>query len=194
MQSDHQHHFADRLRASTRSAHRALDHHPILAPLIRTPLTKEDYIRALAALHGPQKAIEHTLRNFVPATDFPARLGDLESDLETLGAPPFPLLTAVPRFDTTAQLIGAMYVLEGANLGGTAIARVLEHSLPPELPRSFFAHAGGTVRWEKFWSFAASQLFGEECFTSMASAASQTFDLYRTHLDASRIKFGHKPV
>lgn len=157
----------------------------MLAPLIRTPLTKHDYTQALAALHGPQKAIENMLKEFVPAADFPARLADLESDLEILGAIPFPLVTALPRLDTADQLIGAMYVIEGSNLGATAIARVLDQSLPQGLPKSFFANSGGKARWEKFWSFAAVHCRHEDNFSVMASVACATFELYKTHLDTS---------
>ncbi len=174
--------FAEQLRAATRSAHRALDHHPLLAPLTRSPLTAGDYINALAALHGTQQAIECWLDDFAPQADFPPRLADLQSDLAALGASPFPLMAELPKFDSDAQRIGAMYVIEGSNLGGIVIARLLDESLPADVPRRFFANSGGKRRWEKFWQFAAAHC-RDENLTIVADAACETFNLYKDHLD-----------
>jgi heme oxygenase len=174
--------FAERLRAATRPAHRALDHHPLLAPLTRTPLTEKDYARALAALHGPQRAIENVLSGFAPEMQFPPRLADLEADLDALGTTPLPLMAELPRFDSVDQLIGAMYVIEGSNLGGTVIVRLLDESLPAAMPRLFFANSGGHARWGKFWEFATGYCL-EENFAVTAEAACLTFGLYKEHLD-----------
>jgi heme oxygenase len=174
--------FADRLREATRPAHRALDHHPLLAPLARTPLTEKDYAKALAALHGPQRAIENVLRGFAPEMQFPPRLADLEADLKALCTSPFQLMAELPRLDSVDQLIGAMYVIEGSNLGGAVIARLLDESLPAAIPRLFFANSGGNARWGKFWEFAAGYCL-EANFAITAEAACFTFGLYKEHLD-----------
>jgi heme oxygenase len=178
--------LADRLREATRTAHRALDHHPLLAPLTRTPLAPGDYRNALAALHGPQQAIEKLLVGFAPEIEFPPRLADLESDLMALGASPFPLMAELPQFDTINQLIGAMYVIEGSNLGGAVIARLLAESLPAAMPRTFFSNSGGKARWEKFWAFSTGYCC-EESFALVADAACLTFNLYKTHLDQCQL-------
>lgn len=174
--------IAELLRESTRLAHRALDHHPLLAPLSHCPVTRTTYADALAALHGPQRAIEGMLCGFTPETDFPSRLADLESDLESLGISPFELSVDLPRVDSAEQLIGIMYVIEGSNLGGAVIARLLEESLPAAVPRKFFSNAGGHARWEKFWQFAATR-YREGNAQAMTDSACQTFALYKAHLD-----------
>ena len=176
------HRFADQLREVTRSAHRAHEHHPLLVPLTRSPLNESDYSKALAALHGPQQAIENMLSGFAPESEFPARLADLESDLNALGVSPFQLMVDLPQFNSVDQLIGAMYVLEGSNLGGAVISRLLDQSLPGGIPRDFFANSGGKARWEKFWAFATASC-QDENFAIAAAAACTTFNLYKTHLD-----------
>ena len=185
--------FAEQLRAATRAAHRALDHHPLLAPLTRSPLKAGDYINALAALHGPQQAVECLLHGFAPQADFPPRLADLHSDLAALGAGSFQLMAELPKFDSDAQRIGAMYVIEGSNLGGIVIARLLDESLPAEIPRSFFANSGGKRRWEKFWQFAGAHC-SDANFTVVADAACETFNLYKVHLDRCLCSPGQGPA
>ena len=174
--------FAERLREATRPAHRALDHHPLLAPLTRSPLAVADYANALAALHGPHAAIERLLRGFAPAAEFPARLPDLEIDLEMLGCKPFPLAAVVPEFEEPAQRIGAMYVIEGANLGGALIARLMSESLAPTVSRAFFGNSGGAVRWARFQQFAKGS-FQEASSGQIIEAAIATFTLFKAHLD-----------
>lgn len=174
--------LAETLRTATRAAHRALDHHPLLAPLVCPGLTHESYARALAALHGPQAACEARLAGFAPADDFPPRLPDLEADLASLGVAPMPLCAEMPPPATAAERIGIMYVLEGSNLGGAAIARRLEKTLAPDLPRAFFSGAGGAPRWERFWHFAAAYS-APEWLDQACAAACATFEFYRRHLD-----------
>src|SRR5574343_10593 len=174
--------FAERLREATRTAHRELDHHPLLAPLVRPVLSEHDYAKALAALCGPQQAIEEALEQFAPRELFPPRVNYLENDLRQIGISPYPLMSGLPGCESIACMIGVMYVIEGSNLGGTVIARQLAQSLPPDVPRTFFANTGSLARWQAFWGFAASQI-REEDFPLVAEAAIQTFRMYKEHLD-----------
>lgn len=175
--------FARQLRDGTREGHRALDRHPLLVPLTRTPLSQADYGRALAALHGPHRAIEAALGAFAPAALFPPRLPDLDADLARLGRPPCPLRETLPATPSDAARLGMLYVIEGSNMGSATIARLLAVSLPAALPRRFFCNAGGAARWHHFWEFA-----GPACSTAvlpdMLAGAQATFAFYRRHLDA----------
>ncbi|MFN3884508.1 MAG: biliverdin-producing heme oxygenase [Rhodocyclaceae bacterium] len=172
--------LAAALRAATKADHHALDHHPLLAPLVRPGLTLADYGRALAALHGPQAALEALLAGFAPAKDFPPRLPVLEADLAALGLPPQPLRAAPPAADDDSSRIGLMYVLEGSNLGGAVIARQLARYLP-RTPCAFFSGGGGEERWRRFWEFAFNCEIG---LAAACAAARAAFAFYRAHLDA----------
>ena len=86
--------IAHRLREATRQAHRAIDHHPLMACLLLSPLSVEDYARALAGLHGPFGVMEASLVGFAPDQAFPFRQEDLTADLHDLGVSPFPFLGA----------------------------------------------------------------------------------------------------
>jgi heme oxygenase (biliverdin-IX-beta and delta-forming) len=171
------------LREATANAHRALDHHPILSPLLRSPLSTEAYILALRALHGPQSALETMLYGFAPREAFPGRAADLERDLARLDVKPYPVLVTVPRATDYATKMGAMYVIEGSNLGGQVIARQLAQTLSPELPRDFFGRAEGYARWERFWEFAM-QYLAEDNIAKASEMAVDVFDFYRAHLNS----------
>ncbi|MCX8016629.1 MAG: biliverdin-producing heme oxygenase [Rhodocyclaceae bacterium] len=178
--------FAALLRAATREAHHALDHHPLLAPLVRPGLNLADYGRALASLHAPQAALERLLAGFAPAADFPPRLAALEADLAALGLAPQPLRATPPEAADEAARIGLLYVLEGSNLGAAVIARQLARHLP-DAPRAFFGGGSGAARWERFWRFVAAI---RPDAAAAAQAARAACDFYRRHLDGCEQALG----
>lgn len=177
-----------RLREATKSAHRGLDHHPLLAPLVRDGLTLAAYARALAALHAPQAALEALLATAIPVADFPPRRHDLAADLAELGVAPYALSADLPAAPDAARRIGLLYVIEGSNLGGAVIARRLAETLP-QAPCRFFAGSGGPPRWERFWQFAAATLPPNGAAAACAAACT-AFDFYRQHLDACSRRAG----
>lgn len=174
--------LAVRLRAATRSAHRALDHHPLLQPLTSAALTPQDYAQALAALRAPQAALESCLSGFVHARQFPGRVAALDADLTDLGVAPWPLLAAAPSIDSDAARVGVLYVLEGSRLGGAVIERCLARHLP-DAPRRFFGEVADLQRWPAFWRFAEAYCPPERTAEAL-SAALAAFDCYRRHFDA----------
>ena len=200
------------LRQATKAAHHALDHHPVLAPLVKNSLTLQDYARALAGLHAPQARLESLLVPWLasgsgsesgggtspslPAShEFPPRLGALDADLEHLKKAPYPEMAVFPFPPWTgtdpsgaaaAGLIGVMYVLEGATQGALVIAREIAAHLPAA-PRQFFADGNGALRWPAFWQRVDRQLPGDPVLraeeTNLAcQAALATFDYYCAHL------------
>lgn len=169
------------MRRATRDGHRCLDHHPLLTPLVAPASSRGHYARALAALHGPQAALEARLADFAPQADFPPRLPDLVADLADLGVSAFPLCAEPPDAPSPAALIGLMYVLEGSNLGGSVIARCLASS-HPQAPRRFFDGADATNRWQRFWALAATWCPPTQADLAI-DAAGATFIWYRRHLD-----------
>lgn len=173
--------LAERFRVGTLAAHKRLDHHEVLAPLVRRDLTVDAYGRALAALHGPQAEIERCLAGHAPAGQFPPRLPDLDADLDALGVQPFPVAGALPVGSQMGLRIGVMYVIEGSNLGGQVIARQVAQQLP-YVPMRFFGGAAGVARWQSFWAFAAERLDPADEDLAIQSAR-DTFDFYLNHLN-----------
>lgn len=174
----------DALRASTRDQHRKLDHHPLLAPLVRPTLTLRDYAQALAALYAAQAVLEEILHGHISQTDFPPRLAALQLDLERLAQAPFPLSAPKPVISSAAERIGLMYVLEGSNLGGAMIQRQLSIHLPASCPRHFYGITDDPNRWERFWLFAQPVCSTADDIEQAVQAARRTFIFLCLHLDA----------
>lgn len=191
-----------RLRQATKLAHHDLDHHPLLAPLIRPDLTLAEYGRALEALQGvhgrAEPAILASLDGRPGLFDYHARrkLAALESDLAALGrAPIVRLASALPPPDTLGALIGILYTIEGATQGGQFIARNL-HQLPlVKLPTTFFDAYGDLTqqRWNEFLQFADSQCPDEEQDLAVAAAVAM-FDAIKRHLDVFAGAHGLQPI
>lgn len=180
-----------RLRQATKCPHRALDHHPLLAPLVRQDLTVDQYGQALAALHGVHAATEADILSFLKAHpglfDYHTRrkLPALESDLAMLGYKPVPPVSAFPVPQTLGALIGVLYTIEGSAQGGQVIARLLRQLPQMNLPIAFFDGYGNLSqqRWEEFLLFADINCVEEQQDIAVETAV-LTFEAIKTHLDA----------
>lgn len=171
------------LRDATKYAHYRLDHHPLLAPLVRSGLDARSYGLALSALHGPQAALERAVHRGLgeEANAFPGRLVDLEADLTKLSCSPLPLSAVLPTPDGAAECVGLLYLLEGSGMGGVVIARQLAVHLP-DVPRGFFGAPDTPARWARFWRFAEGHCPPDQ-HPRAAAAALTGFAFIHTHLE-----------
>ncbi len=150
-----------RLRASTAALHRATER---VFALDRRFATRTGYRDLLAALHGFHAPIEAALRGLdwtgsaIDAERFCkttwlaadlAALGLAEADIAAL-----PRCRDLPAITSRAAGLGALYVLEGATLGGQLIVKELKDRLGVtcETGGRFFSSYGKQigVRWRAF--------------------------------------------
>jgi heme oxygenase len=121
-----------RLRSETASDHAAVEN---TMPLLGDGLNREAYAKILTRLHPIVSAWEthlplHPQRPNVAFVMERSRLTLLERDLDALNAGcNEPASCNLPDFPNRAQLLGAMYVMEGSRLGGQIIARHVEDVL-----------------------------------------------------------------
>lgn len=145
-----------RLRRATAEQHRVLDHR--LAYLLTDRLSPGRYAALLSAFFGFYGPLEDDLARWqaaAPSAELPLvrRTCLLARDLLALGADTgrIPMCTSPPVLPTLDHAAGALYVLEGACLGGQVIARAVRKSLGigPANGASFFAGAGAATgaRW-----------------------------------------------
>lgn len=178
--------LSERLRAATQPFHARLDSHPILRALLHTDLTLDRYALALAALHGPQAALEQEISRYLPSTWaalFTPRLPALERDLAALQIAALPLASPPPRAKHDASMLGLLYVVEGARLGSAVIIKKLQQTLPATASREYFGGDFNPRRWRAFGDYA--NLFGKTQDAKAAILAAQAaFECYRLHLDA----------
>ena len=183
------------LRTATRSAHHAIDHHPLLAPLVRPELSLEHYGRVLRSflwLYTPlQDAFALSIAQAGGGFELADRVSWLQADLTRLGLnrdlPPEPWL--VPAMDSTEKLVGALYVVEGSTLGGQVIARQLSASLgfTAQHGARFFNGWGEQTeaRWLAFWRYADG-ICAPTGHEAAAAAAVAFFEALRRGLDFSQ--------
>lgn len=185
------------LRQATKQPHHALDHHPLLAPLLRSDLTAVQYGNALAALHGIARAAEDGILTFLeqhpPLFDYQSRrkVWALNADLAALGREPIALTAPFPMPHSVASLIGVLYAIEGSTQGGLMIARLLEALPIAPLPTAYFRIYGETSnqKWQEFLQFANHLHHREEIDTATATAVS-AFDAIYDHMQACLSQLG----
>ncbi|WP_237216295.1 biliverdin-producing heme oxygenase [Falsiroseomonas oryziterrae] len=125
------------LRGATEAVHLRLHAIPVFEALAEGRITRAAYAALLRRKLGFHAALEARLAEAPDlaslGVDLAARRRShlLRADLAWLGvtseAEPAPL----PRYDTTAAALGALYVAEGSTLGGRHLARALDGLLPP---------------------------------------------------------------
>ncbi|GHA08996.1 biliverdin-producing heme oxygenase [Oceanisphaera arctica] len=175
------------LRQATRDAHRRLDSHSVLRPLISPRLSYEEYTMALLALYPAQCRLEeavarglHTqLLDYPLRPRAPALADDLVSMSQSL---PVIVETVTLEVCRPGQLIGLLYVLEGARLGSRIIAHNVHRTLGKQVPSRYFTVAQDDDSWSAFWQFAERHCPEQEQMAAV-SAASAAFQLFLSGLD-----------
>ena len=176
-----------RLRSETRASHEALEQNAFNQSLRDNTLTVAATTQFLAKMYGFLQPYETALRAhaaaFGPAWELPQRqrahliLADLQRPATNPG---LPLCPAMPPLVTHAQLLGAMYVMEGSTLGGQVITRQLAKA---DIPlRRYFAGYGERTgpMWKAFCQLLTEVAPAETTADEIVDSASRTFQ----HLDA----------
>jgi heme oxygenase len=179
------------LRAATQDHHRALDSHPILAALLAPDLDLGRYGQALSALYALHAGLTPGLA--AQQAEHPELLEGRLDKLSRLAADladcrlalPAPA-TGAPVIDRLETLIGVLYTLEGASLGGHHIARHLGSRTDTSFPlRHFNGYGEHTMaRWRQFWEIIDRHQASLDT-AIVITAAQATFDYFRGHLERS---------
>jgi heme oxygenase (biliverdin-IX-beta and delta-forming) len=112
----------------------------------------------------------------------------LERDLKALGVA-LPVWCQPIRLEGFAQLLGGLYVTEGATLGGQVMTRHLKTSLglTPDSGAAFFASYGERVgsMWLEFKAFLNSQAVDQKTESEIVAGALETFRAFEAWLSFS---------
>ncbi len=179
-----------KLKEATKEQHDALES---VVDVMNRMFTKEDYGNLLTKFYRFYSAIEPAM----PADELKAagfdiderrKLPLLERDLESLGLMEHGRAAAaakpsIPSLDTAARAFGAVYVLEGATLGGQVITRHLrEHlGLSIEEGGAFFNSYGPMVgpMWKNFSETITNFAEQNNDDDTIVQTAKETFDAFR---------------
>lgn len=183
------HELLTALRESTHALHQELDHHPMMALLLKPELTAPAYANTLAWLHPLQSALESQLTHLLPKyaanIDLAPRLPALEDDLLQLQVAPaqLPVEQELRLAASEGTLAGMLYVLNGARLGSAHIARRLQHT-SPHLPCRYFTEANGAVHWPPTLKLLENLTVNE--YSECKIAAEAVFRWYITVMDSAQ--------
>lgn len=179
------------IRSHTRVQHERLE---AQLNLLRPDLTRAHYAALLHRLHQLYLPLEDRIAGAMPlagqlalALDARRKADLLRADLRALGQVAAPGAAELPRIADEAAAWGALYVLEGATLGGQIICRHLAPRLhlTPESGLSFYASYGALVgpRWKSFCALLTERHAGvgddaPAFLDSAVRAAQETFSSF----------------
>jgi heme oxygenase (biliverdin-IX-beta and delta-forming) len=163
------------LREATRTDHDRVD-----AIFSRFDLTNLGaygaFLSAQAAAFLPVEAALDAAGAIRLVADWPERRRGhlLEADLRALGRPVPERGHTECRLDGSADLLGALYVLEGSRLGGS----LLKRQVPPAWPRRFLDAPQAAGAWRSLLILLDKWLDGPEERRAAAAAARGVFGLF----------------
>ncbi|WP_431061195.1 biliverdin-producing heme oxygenase [Pseudomonas abietaniphila] len=122
------------LRAATAAQHKALE---ARLPLTHPDLDRDAYQRIIQAYYGFHAPLQRQIERFhAPRLAQPERqkVPALVKDLRALGLSDaqidaLPMCADLPPINGEADLLGVMYVMEGATLGGQVLRRIIADRL-----------------------------------------------------------------
>jgi heme oxygenase len=180
-----------RLKLATSACHTALESQ---LPLMNADLSRDDYRRFVSRFLGFYAPLESQLLAApcwqVLAFDYHARQKTprLKQDLLSLGCSAdvlaiTPHCTDMPVLTTPEQILGCLYVIEGATLGGRVITRHLQNQFgfTPESGGAFFDGYGAETgsHWKAFCSMLsrnADHVGDEGRHEAIVAGANRTFE------------------
>lgn len=144
---------------------------------------RASYADMLARLSGPVSAVEGALTAGIAPALFPnwagrMRAHRLRADLDALGGG-FRQRYAAP-IESEAEALGALYVLEGSQLGGRVLARLAGESRDPAVrgARRYFTHGAAPILWREFLATLEASSAAAAERERMIGAALATFTAF----------------
>ncbi len=186
-----------RLRRSTHPFHVRINHHPLLVGLTEPDYPFERYLTVLKAYFHLYQVLELRIQQFMQHHPVPfdyasrLKLPWLREDLNYFqvepGLPAYPV--EFPEILNIGQLIGVLYPLEGASLGGQVVAKSLKQHLAlssSQGSRFFNGYGADTgCLWEAFGRFADTVQDNETLCQAAEEAAVLTFVKFEEALNGS---------
>jgi len=186
------------LRTGTALLHVALEKR---LPFFCERLDAEWYARLLKAYYGFYQPMEAALYESALIPDgfdqvLRVKTPTLVSDLHALGLDnptinALPRCCALPPLDTPAACLGALYVLEGATLGGQVLRREMAQRLGLDASNggAFLNVYGAETgrRWKDFLDYLGRQPLDACAKQRAVEAARSTFSCFEQWLDSQEV-------
>lgn len=158
----------------------------------RSPAAYAGYLRVMAAVHEPVEGALARASHPAVAAVWRAdmrRLDAVYRDLAALHASaPAPATPADVDLADPIALLGALYVLEGARLGGVVLRRAVARALGRDEPDGFTYLSGGETgvrtRWARFGRRMNAALLADDQHRRATAGATATFAWIDRLIDA----------
>ena len=183
------------LRSGTGVLHVALEKR---LPFFSDTLDLERYTRLLSAYYGFYHELENRLLHspwHVDGFDLQQRLKTpaLGKDLQALGVSvqTLALCETLPAIHSQAAMLGVLYVLEGATLGGNILRKQMSERLGLEAHNGcafLYVYGQATGRqWKAFMDFLGSVPLDAQARGETVQAARSTFSCYEHWLERQEV-------
>ena len=166
------------LKAVTAAAHERLEVRFDLDARLRSPATYADLLERMLGFYRPVEERAAPYAAALPGLDWPGRckvpllLADLDAVGRGPGAPE--AVAELPAIGSADDALGVLYVLEGATLGGTLIARQarMRLGITPATGGAFFTAYGSATaaRWRAFAATLETATAGTPSAATLAAA------------------------
>ncbi|WP_338649424.1 biliverdin-producing heme oxygenase [Pseudomonas sp. ML2-2023-3] len=183
------------LRSGTQTLHVALEKR---LPFFCDTLDLERYKRLLSAYYGFYHELEDRLQHSPLMTsgfDLHARLKTpaLHRDLQALGVntQSLALCDTLPVLSSPASVLGVLYVLEGATLGGNVLRKQMSERLGLDAHNGcafLYVYGEATGRqWKAFMDFLGSVPLDAQARGEAVQAACSTFSCFEQWLERQEV-------
>ena len=177
------------LRASTHEVHQRLHLHSGFMAVRDGTIDLNAYQMLLARLYGFHLPFESMIESKAERSEWLAEdLTALRVSGAALAA--LPRCAELPRFETLASQLGALYVIEGSALGGRTLSKSLDPVLGfgvAEGRRYFIGRGAGTaISWNRFLTRLSNLAGDAKACEQMLAAAIKTFQVFEDWLNGWR--------
>lgn len=187
----------ERVREETRDEHERTERAVERRFFCSGEMGQDDYTELLAAFFGLYRPLEERLASalgrHLPSFSIRRRAKRLKDDLRTLGlddeeieALPRLGKDRLPLLPTRPAVLGALYVVEGSQLGHRVLWKRIRKSLQPPATDAdaFLAVPSDRARsrWERFREVFDRRMSSPDAFAAAVSTARVTFRAYRAWL------------
>jgi heme oxygenase (biliverdin-IX-beta and delta-forming) len=180
-----------RLRRISHPFHVRINHHPLLVGLTEPEYPLSSYLFVLKSYFHLYAALELRIQQFLQAhpVSFSYELKQpwLQEDLIYFKADPGVRPVIFPEILNMGQLIGVLYPLEGASLGGQVVSRQLKNNLgltSSQGARFFNGYGADTaLKWGEFCQFADTVQHDEALCQAAENSALLTFGKFEEALN-----------
>ena len=183
------------LRSGTQTLHVALEKR---LPFFCDTLDLERYKRLLSAYYGFYHELEDRLQHsplMTPGFDLHARLKTpaLHRDLQALGVntQSLALCDTLPVLSSPTSVLGVLYVLEGATLGGNVLRKQMSERLGLDAHNGcafLYVYGEATGRqWKAFMDFLGSVPLDAQARGEAVQAACSTFSCFEQWLERQEV-------